>query len=187
VGLGGLLGVAPLVCLNLLSALACALTVVPVVSVLDRVAPCPTGWVGRARPFVVALLGVHASLWEPASRIEVYPLGTLLGALSLACLLPALDAPEGRTRTRFMALAGLLLALTSGANAVTASFFALAMSPLVLAGPLSPHAAPARARAGGGRGAAGDAHLALRAAGRARPRRGGLGSPQRLAQRCAPT
>ena len=51
------------------SALACALTVVPVVSVLDRVAPCPTGWVGRARPFVVALLGVHASLWEPASRI----------------------------------------------------------------------------------------------------------------------
>ena len=132
VGLGGLLGVAPLVCLNLLSALACALTVVPVVSVLDRVAPCPTGWVGRARPFVVALLGVHASLWEPASRIEVYPLGTLLGALSLACLLPALDAPEGRTRTRFMALAGLLLALTSGANAVTASFFALAMSPLVL-------------------------------------------------------
>lgn len=132
VGLGGLLTVPPLVCLNWLSALACALTVVPVVSVLDRVAPCPPGWVGRARPFVVALMGLHASLWEPASRIEVYPLGTLLGALSLACLLTAMDAPVGRSRTRSMALAGLLLALTSGANAVTASFYALAMAPLVL-------------------------------------------------------
>lgn len=132
VGLGGLLGVGPLVCLNFLSALACALTVVPVVSIVDRLAPAPAGFVGRARPFVVALLGVHASLWEPATRIEVYPLGTLLGAASMACLLAALDAAPGPSRTRPMELAGLLLALTTGANAVTAAFFALAMLPLVV-------------------------------------------------------
>jgi len=128
---GGALGVAPLLCLNLLSALATALTVLPVVSVIDRVAPSPSPGTQRARPFVVALLGMHASLWEPATRIEVYPLGTLLGALSLSALLLALDHAPGRARTRSMALAGLLLALATGANIVTAAFFALAMLPLV--------------------------------------------------------
>lgn len=135
VGLGGLLGVAPLLCLNALSALACALTLVPVVYVLDHAAPRPRvdGVLTWARPWLIALVAVHGAVWEPATRIEVYPLGTVLGALSVAFLTAAFAAPE-RTAPRqwYMAAAGLALALTTGANALTACFFALAMAPATL-------------------------------------------------------
>ncbi|MGB5284853.1 MAG: DUF2723 domain-containing protein, partial [Polyangiales bacterium] len=70
-------GVDPLVALNGLSALFGALTVIPATSFAEAlVRPdrnCPEGDLRLVAPSI-ALLGMHPALWEPATRIEVYPL-----------------------------------------------------------------------------------------------------------------
>ncbi|MEZ4323738.1 MAG: DUF2723 domain-containing protein [Polyangiales bacterium] len=130
VRLGGAVGVSPLLCLNGLSAVACALTLVPVTWVLEQHVPATEPRQGALRPWLIALCGVHAALWEPATRVEVYPLGTLLGATSVALLGAALHSPPRGARLP-MACAGLSVSLAAGANAVSATFFLVAMAPQV--------------------------------------------------------
>jgi len=75
-------GISPSYGLTLLSALATALSVIPVIALVERFLP------GDARtfvaPVVVAALALHAIVWEPSTRIEVYPLATLFGLLAVA-------------------------------------------------------------------------------------------------------
>ncbi len=136
---GGLLarlpGVEPLVALNGLSALAGALTVIPATSfaeALVRPAPgFPDGDVRFVAP-TIALVGVHPALWEPATRIEVYPLAVFF-ALWAAARFASAVLDESRGRGPFFAT-GLGLGLSASANLVCAAVVALAMAPrLVMA------------------------------------------------------
>ncbi len=142
---GGALGVAPLLILNGLSAVAGALSLLPVVSLLDTLTPAPQAAVGPLpegagalvaasqrwwRPLTVGVLATHACLWEPATRIEVYPLATLLALVALAWAAHGL-ACAGSQRTRAFALAGLLAALATGANVVSVAFMGCGFAPLL--------------------------------------------------------
>lgn len=137
--LGGLLarlpGADPLIALNAFSALFGALTVVPATSLAETLvrpgADCPSGEVRLVAP-TVALLGIHPALWEPATRIEVYPLSVFLALWAAACLASAiLDADLG---TRPYLATGLGLGLSASANPVCAFGVALAMSPRLVMG-----------------------------------------------------
>jgi hypothetical protein len=137
--LGGLLtrlpGVDPLVALNALSALAGALTVIPATSfaeTLVRPGPnCPEGDVRFVAP-TIALIGMHPALWEPSTRIEVYPLAVFLALWAAARFATAvLDADQ---RPRAYLATGLGLGLAASANIVCAFGVALAMTPRLLMG-----------------------------------------------------
>ncbi|MGB5267944.1 MAG: DUF2723 domain-containing protein, partial [Polyangiales bacterium] len=80
-------GVDPLVGLNGLSALFGALTVIPAASFAETLVrpdpDCPEGDVRYVAP-CIALLGMHPALWEPATRIEVYPLAVFFALWAAA-------------------------------------------------------------------------------------------------------
>lgn len=127
-------GLDPLVALNGLSAFAGALTVIPATSLAEALL-YPAGRnhpVGDAR-FVaptVALLGAHPALWEPATRIEVYPLAIVLALWAAARLAHALLHTEER-RWPYLAT-GLGLGLAASANPICAVGVAMAMTPQLL-------------------------------------------------------
>ena len=124
-------GVSPLFGLNLLSALCGALSALPVCAVGERLCGDAPASARKWLYPCIALLGLHAPLWEPATRIEVYPLATLCGLSGLAVLLHALDArpPAGR----LFAVAGLLFGICASTNAFIGPAFALALCPHLLA------------------------------------------------------
>jgi len=137
--LGGLLtrlpGLDPLVALNGLSALAGALTVIPATSfaeTLVRPGPdCPPGDVRFVAP-TIALIGMHPALWEPSTRVEVYPLAVFLALWAAARFAAAvLDCDQ---RSGPYLTTGLGLGLAASANVVCAFGVALAMSPRLLMG-----------------------------------------------------
>lgn len=131
--LGRLPGVDPLVALNALSALAGALTVIPATSfaeTLVRPGPnCPAGDVRFVAP-TVALAGMHPALWEPSTRIEVYPLAVFLALWAAARFATAVLDEDPRARPYFAT--GLGLGLAASANVVCAVGVALAMTPRLL-------------------------------------------------------
>jgi hypothetical protein len=135
--IGGLLtrlpGADPLVALNALSALAGALTVIPMTSfaeTLVRPGPnCPAGDVRFIAP-TVALAGVHPALWEPSTRIEVYPLAVFFALWAAARFASAVLDEEQRSRG-YLAT-GLGLGLSASANVVCAFGVALAITPRLL-------------------------------------------------------
>ena len=135
--LGGMLarlpGVDPLVALNALSAFAGALTVIPATSfaeTLVRPGPrCPEGDVRFVAP-TVAIVGMHPALWEPATRIEVYPLAVFFALWSAARFATAVLDEDPRPRVYFAT--GLGLGLAASANVVCAFGVALAISPRLL-------------------------------------------------------
>jgi hypothetical protein len=137
--LGGLLtrlpAVDPLVALNAFSALAGALTVIPATSfaeTLVRPGPdCPAGDVRFVAP-TIALIGMHPALWEPATRIEVYPLAVFLTLWAAARFANAVLDGEQRSRTYLST--GLGLGLAASANVVCAVGVAFAMTPRLLMG-----------------------------------------------------
>ncbi len=155
--LGGLLarvpGVDPLVALNGLSALAGALTVIPATSfaeTLVRPGPrCPDGDTRWIAP-TIALVGVHPALWEPATRIEVYPLAVFFALWAAARFASAvLDGSEG---ARPYLGTGLALGLSASANVLCAFGVALAMAPRLLMATVRrevPRLVPAWVGAGG--------------------------------------
>jgi hypothetical protein len=122
----------PLVGLNLLSALSGALCVLPAFAIAERLSG------GGARDaFGTALLagallvfGLHASLWEPATRVEVYATGSLLALWSVAFTWQVID--DGGVAARTLAGAGVGLGLAACASPYTALIAALALAPLVL-------------------------------------------------------
>ena len=126
-------GIDPLVALNGLSALAGALTVIPATSFAETLVrpsdDCPAGDVRLVAP-TVALLGVHPALWEPSTRIEVYPLAVFLALWAAARFATAvLDRDAAR---RPYLTTGLALGLAASVNPVCAFGVALAMTPRLL-------------------------------------------------------
>lgn len=126
-------GADPLVALNALSALAGALTVIPATSfaeTLVRPGPnCPAGDVRFIAP-TVALAGIHPALWEPSTRIEVYPLAVFFALWAAARFASAvLDQDQG-SRSYFAT--GLGLGIAASANVLCAFGVALAITPRLL-------------------------------------------------------
>ncbi len=126
-------GVEPLIALNGLSALAGALTVIPATSFAEALLrPGPDSRAADARLVAptIALIGLHPALWEPATRIEVYPIAVLLALWAAARLTSAvLDRDQGNTP---YLSTGLALGLSASANPVCAFGVALAMTPRLL-------------------------------------------------------
>jgi len=125
---------APLIGVNLLSALPAALTLLPAA----RIATQLTAAEHRARaalwaPWLLLLFALHESMWEPASRVEVYTLANLFALWAVACALP-LFAPrrEPREVLRRTALAGVLLGLCASCNPVIAVAAGLALAPGII-------------------------------------------------------
>lgn len=137
--LGGLLtrlpAVDPLIALNGLSALAGALTVIPATSfaeTLVRPGPdCPAGDVRFVAPSI-ALIGMHPALWEPSTRIEVYPLAVFLALWAAARFATAVLDRDQRSWTYWAT--GLGLGLAASVNVVCAVGVAFAMTPRLLMG-----------------------------------------------------
>ena len=128
-------GVDPLVALNGLSALFGALTVIPATSFAEAlVRPdrnCPEGDLRLVAPSI-ALLGMHPALWEPATRIEVYPLAIFFALWAAARFASAVLDEDQRPQPYFAT--GLALGLAASANVICAFGVALAMTPRVLMG-----------------------------------------------------
>jgi len=128
-------GANPLIALNALSALAGALTVIPATSfaeTLVRPGPdCPDGDLRYVAP-TIALLGVHPALWEPSTRIEVYPLAVFFAIWAAARFTSAILDRDPGSRPYFAT--GLALGLTASANLVCALVVAVAMTPRLLMG-----------------------------------------------------
>jgi hypothetical protein len=81
----GIPGVPPLVGLNLLSAIPAALCAVPIASLatpLDRDVQANATFTA----LVTLIFGWHATVWEPATRVEVYALAAFLTLFALARL-----------------------------------------------------------------------------------------------------
>lgn len=124
-------GIPPLVGLNLLSVLPAALTVLPVISIgeglLGRGSAACEQTPGRLLYLIIALCGLQAGLWEPATRIEVYALGTFFAAWAAARLAAALDGFEASGKG-FLTI-GLGLGLSASANPYCALAAAVAAVP----------------------------------------------------------
>jgi len=128
-------GIDPLFALNGLSALFGALTVIPASSfaeTLVRPGPdCPDGDVRFVAP-TIALIGMHPALWEPSTRIEVYPIAVFFALWAAARFASAILDEDQRARPYFAT--GLALGLAASANVVCALGVALAMTPRLLIG-----------------------------------------------------
>ncbi|HJZ86069.1 MAG TPA: DUF2723 domain-containing protein [Polyangia bacterium] len=112
-------GVRPLVALSLLSAVPAALTLLPVASLAEGLCERPAA----PRVAAITVLGVHAALWEPATRVEIYSLATLLALWAAARLFAR--APG------FLAT-GLALGLAAAVNPVIAALVALSSVPALV-------------------------------------------------------
>lgn len=125
----------PLLALNALSAFFGALTVIPATSFAEAlVRPddnCPEGELRYIAPSI-ALLGMHPTLWEPSTRIEVYPLAVFFALWAAARFASAVLDEDPRPRPYFAT--GLSLGLAASANVVCAFGVALAMTPRLLMG-----------------------------------------------------
>lgn len=126
-------GVDPLIALNGLSALAGAMSVIPATSfaeaLLRPATDAPEGDTRLIAP-TIALLGVHPALWEPSTRIEVYPLAVFLALWAAARFMHAILERDPSRRPYFAT--GIALGLSASANAVCAVGVALAMTPRLL-------------------------------------------------------
>lgn len=123
-------GVDPLIALNGLSALAGALTVIPVTSLAGTLLQASRedregDW--RFLAPTVAMVGTLPVLWEPSTRIEVYPLAVFLGLWAAARFASMLADPDGR-RVAYLII-GIALGLSASANPVCAVGIGLALLP----------------------------------------------------------
>lgn len=115
----------------LASALPAALTVVPAASLAQALVspaslPRPAALV---MPWLLAAAGVHAALWEPATRIEVYALSSFFAVWAFA----RLAQPTGARQTPAHVLhAGLALGLCASANPMIALCAGIALAPALL-------------------------------------------------------
>jgi len=128
-------GLDPVVALNGLSALFGALSVIPATSFAEALvrpdANCPEGDVRYVAP-TIALLGIHPALWEPATRIEVYPIAVFFALWAAARFANAVLDEDQRPAPYFAT--GLGLGLAASANVVCAFGVAFAMTPRLLMG-----------------------------------------------------
>ena len=80
----------------------------------------------------IALLGMHPALWEPATRIEVYPLAVFFALWAAARFVVAVLDEDQRPLPYFAT--GLGLGLAASANLICAFGVALAMTPRLVMG-----------------------------------------------------
>jgi hypothetical protein len=129
-------GVPPLLGLNALSAIPAALALLPVASLAEAMAGPPTETRSRAEryglPALLVILALHATLWEVASRIEVYALAAFF-ALWAVARTAALLARPGRERALSWLAPGLALGLSAAVNPVIAVLVAVALAPALIA------------------------------------------------------
>lgn len=130
-------GIPPLLGLNALSAIPAALALVPVASLAESMAG-PDGRRGRAEryalPAVLAMLALHATLWEVASRIEVYALAALFALWAvarIAAMLAGATAASARSAARWLA-PGLALGLSASVNPVIAAVAGVSLAPAMI-------------------------------------------------------
>ncbi len=126
-------GIDPVVALNGLSALFGALTVIPATSFAEALLRPGDNLPEADHRLVaptVALLGVHPALWEPATRIEVYPLAVFLGLWAAARFVHAIMDRDPSWRPYLGT--GIALGLSASANIVCAVGVAFGMTPRLL-------------------------------------------------------
>jgi hypothetical protein len=128
--------VSPLVAVNLASVLPAALTLLPATSLaqtlLGRAASRP---MLRAVPWLLAIAALHPSLWEPATRVEVYALATLFAVWAAARI--AAPAPEDTEASAprppaHLFHVGLALGLCASVNPMIALCAGSAFAPGIL-------------------------------------------------------
>lgn len=123
---------APLVGVNLVSAVPGALSLVPATLIAAQLTRDPRRTV-RWAPWLILVFALHESLWEPATRVEVYSLATWLVLSAVAVALPVLGSFRGRVALqRRTGVAGLLLGLGASSNPVVAVAGAVALVPGIL-------------------------------------------------------
>jgi len=124
----------PLIGLNALSAMCGAFTVIPAISITEALLDNRVkleSWIGRTvLCATVVFCGIHAALWEPATRIEVYPLANFFALWAVAALAHVPQQPSHQNR--LLLGAGIALGLSASANAVIAVTTALAAGPRLI-------------------------------------------------------
>lgn len=125
-------GVPPLVGLALFSAVAHALSAIPVLSLAEALddTPTPSRLRDAARAALVAGLLLAWPIWEAATRVEVYSLAGLLSSWALARAVPMLRATRATPRDALVV--GVALGLLGATNAYHAVLTALALAPALL-------------------------------------------------------
>jgi hypothetical protein len=124
---------APLLGLNFLSALAGGLTLLPVLSLAERMREAESGASEPPRwllPLAVVLGSQHLALWEQATRVEVYALAALLALWGLARGAHLLEA-QCRARRAWLGL-GLGFGLCAAVNPVLSAFALLSAAPALV-------------------------------------------------------
>jgi hypothetical protein len=127
------LPLAPLTGVALASAVPAALTVLPATSYAEALAgsAAPSRAL-RMLPWLIACTGVHAALWEPATRVEVYALSSFFAVWAFARLAHA-GASEPRPAAHVLQ-AGIALGLCASANPMIALCTGAVLAPGILVG-----------------------------------------------------
>ena len=126
---------AALLGINLLSALPSALCVLPATRIAEALAgPHAAPYARRWLPWLFIPLGMHESVWEPSTRVEVYALATFCALSAVAAALPLMAAVPGGVRVTQRAAwkTGILLGLSASANPGIALATGAALAPGVL-------------------------------------------------------
>jgi hypothetical protein len=127
----------PIVGVVLASAIPGALTIVPATSLAHSLmGPSASVRARSTAPWLLAALGMHASLWEPATRVEVYALATFFAVWAAAKLAAPRDELAASERGKRGALrvlaAAVALGLCASVNPMTAVCVAIAVAPELL-------------------------------------------------------
>ncbi|MET0388223.1 MAG: DUF2723 domain-containing protein [Polyangiales bacterium] len=119
--------------INLVSALPAALSLLPAASVAERLAgPELPRSVQHCMPWLLALFALHESVWEPATRVEVYTLATWAALWAVAWALPQPTLTRPRFLRRVGAI-GLAIGLCASVNPVIAAAAGCSLLPLLSA------------------------------------------------------
>lgn len=117
----------PIAGVALLSALPAALTLVPATSLAQRLLGERASTAALSgTPWLIAACALHPSLWEPATRVEVYALASFGAVWALASA--AEVAERGLEGTKVLRL-GVALGLVASVNPVIAIAAAVAVAP----------------------------------------------------------
>lgn len=129
-------GVPALVGACLASAVPAALTVLPATSIAQTLAGAAAPrFVQRALPWLIALIALHTSVWEPATRVEVYALCVFFAVWATARLASSPGAGseiEPRRAVRHVLQAGVALGLCAAVNPMIALCAGIAVAPNIL-------------------------------------------------------
>jgi len=123
----------PLVAVGLASVLPAVLTLLPATSLAQAMLGAnPSRAALRVLPWLLGLGALHPSLWEPATRVEVYALASFFAVWAAARLATAPEAilePTGSRASLRLGQAGLALGLCASVNPMIALCTGSAFAP----------------------------------------------------------